>query len=170
VVLERIGTEPVSAREIFVVELAGPQWLVAPLRASSPRFVCLLAWDAQDVPTSAIADVARQLLDSGAVWISCWGPDCERVHDTVDDVFRTWARQSKGVVMTTWHADEQLAEVISFSLLGFFPDDEYAEGCRSLLGISIGQSAWAAEMRNAYRDPAGYLARALDADDHDNAV
>jgi hypothetical protein len=169
--LEKIGTEQISARDVFVLDLEVPEASPADLRPTSPRFVCLLAWDARHVPPTVIGSFARQLLDAGAVWVACWGPDCERVHDIIDEEFAVWpGRKSEGVVMTTWHADEPLAEAIAFTLLNLKPDDEYSEGCASLIGIAIGESRWAEEMRAAYRAPGAYLNRALEEDDRDDAV
>jgi hypothetical protein len=54
--------------------------------------------------------------------------------------------------MTTWHENESLAEAIQFVLVAAMPDESYADGCGSTLGIAIGSSLWAAEMRSALSD------------------
>ncbi|MEM7353891.1 MAG: hypothetical protein AAF657_24030, partial [Acidobacteriota bacterium] len=130
------------------------------LSLPSPRYVCLLAWDARDVPADAIACFARKLLDSGAVYVCTWGPDCERVHDIVDeeDVDLDLPEHLDGVVMTTWHSDKPLADAIFFALLCSAPDEVYSAGCDSTIGISIGSAAWAEEIRAAFENPQAFLA------------
>jgi hypothetical protein len=103
---------------VYVLELSDVSALPQPLRLNSPRFVCLVAWDAANATQGHLGTLAQQLLDAGAVWICCWGKDCERVHDTIDEVFavRSDNPEVGGAVMTTWHDHENLAEVIEFSL------------------------------------------------------
>lgn len=54
--------------------------------------------------------------------------------------------------MSTWHASEPLAEAAWFALYNAFPDHAFVDGCRSLLGITMGSSKWAAEMQSAFEE------------------
>jgi hypothetical protein len=44
----------------------------------------------------------------------CLGPDCERVHDIIDEVIvnRNPGETDEDVIMTTWHDDEALNEAL----------------------------------------------------------
>jgi hypothetical protein len=65
-------------------------------------------------------EVSKQLVASGCSFVSAWGIDCSSWDDSVD-----WAdieRRSYGMtndmpfVMTTWHGEEPLRDVIGFVL------------------------------------------------------
>src|SRR3954467_9205564 len=90
----------------------------------TPRFVCLLAWDARAATVEEISAIARRLLDAGAVYICSWGPGCECVHDIIDEEeVGDGSHTTNSAVMTTWHADEPLADALDFVLTHTIPDD-----------------------------------------------
>ena len=64
--------------------------------------------------TIEISDIANWALDQGAVYVCVWGPDCERVHDIIDEVIvnRNPGETDEDVIMTTWHDDEALNEAL----------------------------------------------------------
>ena len=124
------------------------------IEVSSPRFVCLVAMDATSISKNELAALARKLLDSGAVYICAWGPGCNAVHLTVDVEYigPTPPATMDKVVMTTSHQDEPLEEAIWFALNCAWPDEAYCEGCDSMLGLVVGNSAWSGELRAALAD------------------
>lgn len=138
-----------NGRNLYALDLANPEDFPEELQLWSIRFICLMAWDARGVSDEAIRRIAARLLDEGAVYLCCWGPDCERVHDLVDAVDIARNPSCEPVVMTTWHAREPLSDAIWFALNCAYPDVGYEEGCRSVLAISIGNVAWSAEIRAA---------------------
>ena len=129
----------------------------------TPRFVCLIAWDASGATVEVIALLARRLLDAGAVYICAWGQDSERVHDIIDEeaVGANPPAEVDRVVMTTWHSDESLADAIQFVLTSAWPDEPYTEGCGASLGIAIGSHQWASEIREAFSNPREFIERQL---------
>jgi hypothetical protein len=153
---EKIGRDDGSDRDLFLLAISRPQDMPRVISVSTPRFVCLLAWDARAVGVEEISAIARQLLDAGAVYVCVWGPDCERVHDIIDaeSVGPNPEVTTDSVVMTTWHADESLADALNFVRVAAVPDDRHAEGCGSTLGIAIGSPQWTAEIRDAFSRPA----------------
>ena len=158
VMLEKLGFDEPSARNLFALSLETPESFPDGLTLSSPRFVCLLAWDLRDVDIERITELAAKLLNAGAVYVCAWGPDCERVHDVVDKV-RNGPNPPPivdRVVMTTWHSKEPLAEAIWFTLRSTNPDEGYAEGCDSTLGVTIGNLGWHDEICSAFRDSDGF--------------
>ena len=149
----RVGFDPTTKRELFVLELDSLAELPVSIRLASPRFVCLLAWDAARSSDQELAQVADWLLRSGAVYVCCWGADCERVHDAVDAEDMRRNPTCDPVVMTTWHTTEPLSEVLWFVLNSAWPDDGYANGCGSTLAICIGNPEWAVTARASFADP-----------------
>jgi hypothetical protein len=160
---EHLGTDSVTERELFALELESPEALPATLGLSSPRFACLVAWDARDVEAARIARFARKLIDAGAVYVCAWGPDCERVHDIIDEeeIGPNPPLTVDRVVMTTWHANDSLAEAIWFVLHNSWPDEGYEEGCASTLGVAIGSAQWASEIRDAFSRPREFASQVL---------
>jgi hypothetical protein len=159
---ERVCNEKFLERELFVLELETPDEFPDRISLSSPRFACLLALDAREVKFDNVGRFARKLLDSGAAYICVWGPDCERVHDIIDqeEIGPNPPPVVDRVVITTWHA-ESLAEATWNVLFCSCPDEPYAAGCDSTLGISIGSREWATEIRSAFSDPTEFSARML---------
>ena len=161
--MERIGHDATLGRDLYLVDAPAAEAVPAGLSLSSPRFVCLIAWDARAATAEEIALLARRLLAAGAVYICAWGPDCERVHDICDEeeVGPNPGPSLDRVVMTTWHQDEPLSEALLFVLMSTWPDAPYEEGCAATLGIAIGSPLWAAEIRKAFADPKRFVAQQL---------
>ena len=158
--MEEVGQKAASGRRLFALDAALPEDIPATLPVPGPNFVCLLAWDARQASAAEIVAVAGRLLAAGCVYAVCWGPDCERVHDAFDEA--DLARRPNGPwAMTTWHTDEPLSEAIWFALFTARPDDAFAEGCRSVVGVSVGSRAWATELREAFASPGEFVARVL---------
>ena len=153
----RVGFDPVTERELFVLNLSEATKLLT-IRIPSPRFVCLLLWDAEKEPDTTLTQVAMWLLESGAVYVCCWGSDAERVHDAIDTVDISRNPTCDRVVMTTWHGKKPLAEAVYFALDNAWPDEGYAKGCGSVLAVCIGSGKSAEAVRVAFTDPAGSFA------------
>jgi hypothetical protein len=154
--VEALGRDDTSERDLFMIELDGINELPDNLRFRSRYFACLLAWDAREVSEDQIRSLGQNLIDQGAAYFCLWGPDCERVHDLIDEVevLREQAiTDDESVIMTSWHHDEPLCEAIWFVLRCALPDDPYLEDCKATLAISIGSSQWATEIRSALKDP-----------------
>jgi hypothetical protein len=156
----RVGFDPITERELFVLEIPDAAKL-PDFRLSSPRFVCLLLWDAEKVPDKILAQAANWLLNKGAVYFCCWGSDCERVHDAIDSVNISRNPSCDRVLMTTWHSREPLSEAVYFALNTAWPDEGYAEGCRSVIAVCISNVRNAEAARAAFVDPRGFSSRQL---------
>ena len=152
--LEYVGCEQISARELFLLDAPDSSSVQGlPLLNS---FVCLLAWNSEDSTVDEIAALATSILAAGCAYICCWGPRCELVHDIFDEVHVGFG-EPQPMVISTWHPEEPLAEALWFALFAAMPD-ERREPCRAVVGISVANSSWAAEMRDAMRDPAAFSA------------
>jgi len=158
--IEDLGREGTSGRTLFVLDLPRSDDIPAALPVSGPYFVCLLAWDARLASAAEVGAVAARLLAAGCVYAVCWGPDCEWVHDAFDAA--VIARRPDGPwAMTTWHGKDPLSQAIWFALFAAWPDDTFADGCRSVVGVSVGSRAWAAEMRAAFAGPGEFSTQVL---------
>jgi hypothetical protein len=158
--MQAVGYSEESGRSLFVLDVTRPDEVAVSPLITGTYFVCLLAWDARQVSASEIRAVAQRLLQAGCAYVCCWGPDCERVHDLFDDSDLE-LRPDGPWCMSTWHVREPLSEAIWFALFSAWPDDAFIEGCQSVVGVSIGSSAWATELHAAFVDPLGFSARVL---------
>src|SRR4051794_25035988 len=76
-------------------------------------FALFMAADASAAAVKVVAALAEWAIERGMFWFSAWGPDCERVHDLVDEVdVERGGGNELPVVMTTWHADEPLDDAL----------------------------------------------------------
>ncbi|MBC8112775.1 MAG: hypothetical protein H7062_00190 [Candidatus Saccharimonas sp.] len=162
--MEEVGRDRVTGRPLFVLDANGPDDIPPSLPMPGPYFVCLLAWDARTASIADIAAVAGQLLRAGCVYVCCWGPDSERVHDVFDETDLE-LRPDGPWCFSSWHSQEPLSEAMWFALFAARPDDAYSDGCRVVVGVSLGSSEWSAEIRTAFTAPAEFSDRVLAAKD-----
>lgn len=152
--IEHVGFDPDNERQLYVVEVANPEDLPRTFNFAGKFSTMLVVWDATAVPADVIRRCARQLIDAGGVYFCTWGPDCERVHDLIDQewVGDGFTPATDPTLMTTWHENYSLADAIWFAMHVALPIDLYFEECRSVVVICIGCPHWAAEIRSAFSD------------------
>ncbi len=166
VAVTHLSRDEVNGRRLCVLDLPSITKLPRTLALPSPRFVCLIACDAGTLTPETLDNLARCLVDSGAVYVCAWGPHCERIEDAVDslDVELHLRDESDRVIMTTSHAGEPLREAIRFALTDARPAADYDEGCEATLGLIIGNESWSTEVHNAFSNPRGFNAAVLSED------
>ena len=79
------------------------------------------------------------------VYLSAWGPECERVHDCFDIPYLkgNWTGNPEDTcdttIMTTWHSDEPLSEALWFFANSAFPAQAFEKTCRQWVigGVSV---------------------------------
>ena len=161
--LVRSGVDPEGHRSLFVIsgstfsELAS-----ASIVTGSRYFAALIVGDATSVSVQEIGQLARSLLDAGCVYFCCWGPDCERVHDVIDEEYASdgiTVHDDESTIMTTWHNGDSLEEAVWFALNSAFPDDRFFEECRAVVAICIGDESMTARMTAAFAYPTALVAR-----------
>ena len=141
-----LGLDLETNREIYLLSLDSVNdrdWT----RCGSGHFICFCAMDAREIPDTEIAAFCSHLLHLGCAYFCAWGPDCERVHDRMDQeaIRAHLPPRDHGVVMTTWHANDDLQAALFFLLNCTEPDVDYApNGCSSALIIAIGRPDWSA--------------------------
>jgi len=96
---------------------------------------------------------ARKLLSNGAVYFCAFGPDCERVHDRIDDQIRDMNLEDNDeerLILTTWHSSEPLEDALWYFLYSSSPSEAYWSQCNSWVLVSIGAHSLSAEIRAAF--------------------
>ena len=155
--------DSVLERRLFSVAIGSPSELPRQLSLPAGNFACMLAWDARGMSVEAICSLVEALLRAGASYFVCWGPDCERVHDIIDEVASN-PDNDLGVpegscIMTTWHSSERLRDALWFLLVNSQPDDHYQDSTHAALAIAVGSPPWAAEIREALDHPRDFVKR-----------
>jgi len=148
-VIEKCAFDEENERQLFMLELSTPEELPAHVDLHSPNFGCVLAWNACDTTTEEVAALVEPLIKAGCVYFSCWGPDCERVHDIIDEC----DPYTESVIMTTWHEKVPIEEALWYFLNCTWPDDEFRDSFRASIAITVGSREWAATARGAVNDP-----------------
>jgi hypothetical protein len=149
-----VGYDTTFERQIWLLELDD---LHAPFdwdELQNEKFVCLSAMNASSIRTDELLAFCSRLIDLGCAYYCAWGPDCERVHDIMDElvVGDNPPETYIGCLMTTWHAKESLAETVDFFLTCTVPDEEYAPaGCSYGLAVAIGSANWARQIEQHVR-------------------
>jgi len=158
--IERFGTAGTCDRELLLLELSDFSQLPQRLPLEGPHFVCLIVCDATSITSDELARFSESLLSQGAVYLMCWGAECETVHDIIDETIvgdREPHPRFDTSIMTTWHARESLDDTLN-TFLGFsWPDDKFFNSCRSALAICVHQPGPCSRVREVLRDPAEFF-------------
>jgi hypothetical protein len=149
-----VGYDATTGRQIWMLTLDALQPAFAWDELHGQKFACLCAMDARSMSSDALSAFCSHLIRLGCAYFCVWGPDCERVHDIMDEevVGDKPPATDIGCLMTTWHATEPLAEAVDFFLTCTTPDEEYApSGCFYGLAVAVGSTAWATEIEQHLR-------------------
>lgn len=104
-------------------------------------WLVFIAADTSDVVDAVLARVAERFVSAGVSVVSVWGPDCERVHDMFDDVYVGDGTTTRAMpLITTWHADEELADAVEFFMLNAGSLTEAASPNR--LAVTVANREW----------------------------
>ena len=140
-----LGYHAASKRSVYLLSLdsLGPDFTI-PACESQP-FTCLCAMDATAFTAAELGEFCGRLLRFGCAYLCTWGPDCERVHDIMDQevIGENPPDTYVGCVMTTWHEKESLTEALEYFFDCTVPDSDFApNGCDWALIISVGSPVW----------------------------
>ena len=146
-----IGRIATANLDLFLLSLSSPADLDATISLASSHFGCFIAWNARAQSAMSILSVIELLMRSGASYFCCWGDDCERVHDIIDEIDAApdeeLASPFNAVRTTTWHDEESLGEAIEFFLTTTLAHEHYEPTTRSALVLIIGDNKFASEVR-----------------------
>ncbi|MCJ9428716.1 DUF7684 family protein [Kordiimonas marina] len=102
-------------------------------------FFAVVAADFEDMSDSAQIELAKRLVNGGAMWVAATGKSCSDFDDLVDHVCveKDLDSRSEGpLVMTTWHEDESLDDILEF-LEVVTPSDDWGVEVWDTLVIEV---------------------------------
>ncbi len=127
-------------RDLFLMALRSWEDWPRDLTLPSEHFCLLIAGDAETASDEAIGSLANAALDGGCVYMCAWGPGSQRLHTSFDTriVDRVMAGESPNAlgVMTTSETA--------------WPDDAFADTCRSALIAVVGNADWVKSIRSRF--------------------
>ena len=107
--------------------------------------------DASGLSSGEVAAAALKLITLNLDYVCVWGPDCERVHDLIDEVIVKWDldhEEELKFIMTTWHDDEPLNEATWFFLNCAWPQNTSTPSKTDWIAVSVKHPEWAAEVQS----------------------
>jgi hypothetical protein len=154
------GADPTLGRELISLGASTLRDLAGSLSLPSSHFIALVACDSTRSSVDEMSQVGAWLLGQGAVVIATWGEGCEKFHDIIDetDVETRPDQPDEGVVLTTWHDSESLAEALWFVINTISPAPAYETTCKTVLAIAVGNTEWQAEIEKWLSSPASLTA------------
>jgi hypothetical protein len=147
-----------TERSLHILHLDAAEALSQYSHRLPASFACLIAWDdSVQQDAAAIVRLADSLLRGGAAYVCTWGLHCERVHDIFDEVLVGISLESGELsgVMTTWHTEDSLDEVLFYLLNCAYVDDSYQPAivANVAIVIGIGNAQWTTRIRQVFLDP-----------------
>lgn len=55
-------------------------------KLSSQHFASFIAWNSEAASVDEISNLVEPLIKAGGAYFTIWGPDCQRVHDIIDEI------------------------------------------------------------------------------------
>ncbi len=153
---EYVTHSSVCERDLYFLPLDRLSQFPERIEIPDQCFSVFLALDAVGLDQAVISNIARTLLRAGAVYFCCYGPDCGRVHDIIDEEELAQIIDGKkdngSVIMTTWHDDETLMDALWFFVCNSFPDDKHFDTCKAGVAISFDNHAWEKQIVDGMKD------------------
>ena len=140
-----LGCHADTNRNVFLLSFDSLSPVPAIPKFGGKHFTCFCAMDATASATADLEKLCRSLLRTGCAYLCAWGPDCERVHDIMDElvVGEQPPQTYVGCMMTTGHANDPLNDALEYFLDCTVPDSDYApNGCDWALIVSVGSPVW----------------------------
>jgi hypothetical protein len=156
----KLGHAEFGSRDLYTLSLRHFKIPPGAFKEISGHFIACLAMDGTAATDEEIKTIALDLIQAGCVYICCWGEDCERVHNLIDqeDLIlhpdRPWN-------MTTWHNDVPLHEALWFSINSAWPDSAFAETTHAVVGMAFHNPDWSDQVSEVFSDPIGFSQNVL---------
>jgi hypothetical protein len=148
-IAEYVSDDDFPAKTVWFGRVPSISDLPSSIDVDGP-FVLFVAVDSVRLNTDEVFQAAESLLGKGMVFLSVWGPDCERFHDICDEaiVSRNPDETERNVIITTWHAKESLNEAVWFFLHCAWPAADYERTCSNWVAAVIGNPEWERQIRD----------------------
>jgi hypothetical protein len=154
--IEKFAKHPESGRTSYLLEIDSlDDWPEEVSLPKAKQFVLFLAADATDVPEEDLTALSTRVLDQGMVYLSTWGKDAERVHDTFEEAAAEWDPDSDAdsAILSEWHEGEPLSEALRFAVAHALPAHDFEKGCKATLVAIVGDPDAAELVREWLEDP-----------------
>jgi hypothetical protein len=158
-----IRIDDISERRLYLLDVASFAEVSSDLDLESRFFICLVVANTEDTPREELSPFIQKLFTSGCAYLLAWGKGCEAFHDLADEELVGLSERNENFqeVMTTWHENEPLSEVLWFALNSAWPAEPFEEECCSLLVICVNDPEWAGQCRDALCDPRAFSSKVL---------
>lgn len=143
---ELIGVNREDGVPIYLLQVPALADFPQDLGIEQP-FALLLAGDARNWDQPVLDRLAGKWIESGLAYACCWGDGCEWVHDLIDQADLALGEQP-GVVMTTWHDGEVIADAVVFLAESAVADDQRFPPIKARLAAVVGDRDVATQVRN----------------------
>jgi len=151
-------------REIFLLSVSTLADILPLPQIRDSHYSLFIVLDEIVNPAVSIGDLPDGLVRNGLAYVSVWGEDSERIHDIFDEAAVQWEIKSGSPcpLMSTWHVDESLDRALWFFINCTFPDERYAETCRSAFVVISDRTNVAKHIAESLEDIEGFNRRVLD--------
>lgn len=156
--VEDLGVERMYGRPIRFFELSGWTW-EPPDVTPFVLFVAARSSPDDELAHARIRRFAADAVKSGCGYVCTWGEGCERVHDLFDEA----SIASGTFVISSYHPDESLSDVVYFSLNLAWPDEAAFPDAHESAVVMAVEPSWSTEVRR-FVDDQDELARLWSAD------
>ena len=125
-----------DGQEVWLHELTKPYHLPTPF--AGEHYVCILFANDESITIKEQAAVSDQLIGTGCNYAICAGHKCASWDDSVDWAYLAtvdYKPDDETLVMTTWHENDSVEEVLHFGLISI---NLTAEVCPPTLILLVG--------------------------------
>jgi hypothetical protein len=100
-----------------------------------------------------ISNFIKYLLDSGMIYLSTFGNNCELIHDLADDIITNPSSnyenlENDSLITTTWHTNETIEETLDFMINCANPSDNFLNNTKNILIFVINDSKSLFKLKN----------------------
>ena len=128
-------TESKMDKNVSILTLQKP-FETSTIEVNSP-FACLIYSNQQNVTRDEMSSVANLLINSGCRYAVCAGLNCLDWHDSIDITDTIHDPTLQNFIMSTWHENESVEDVVWFWLnLTDFDDVAFENYLALLIGNS----------------------------------
>jgi hypothetical protein len=141
--MSMVSIPPLPGIEIIAVDDISQLMKALPLQRK--YFTLMLAWDVSIDEEKSLEQLLGPLVNRGLTYLCAWGHRCGQVHDAADlcVVRREIAiGEADYLLMTTWHDNETLAEVLWFFETLAIPSETHIFNDFQRFVVTVGNPAW----------------------------
>lgn len=138
----RTFTEQYSGRQLELIGVPSLAELPDVLIPRNAPFVLFVATGSSAMAEPELVELCERVIGLGAVYASCWGPECKRLEVCFDQAESALHPGARSIVLTTCHEHDSLEDAIWFVVHAAYPDDDYEDGWNSVVIATVGNDDW----------------------------